>query len=219
MQRCFDDWWNTQGEWVESPNERRKGESGVLLIQPEESEQPLLYCKRQTGHLFRTLLHPFGRPTILRELNVYHAWEKLGIKLPKVVFGEARRHQNQWQALLITEPLTGFTDMESWYASGAYKDCSIQCRQLLMWKLALVSAKLHRAHWQHGCFYPKHIFVKADEASVEIALLDLEKSRKRWSRKTAARRDLDQLYRHRGAIPENDWSFFQETFEALHALF
>ena len=62
----FQRWWNTQGEWVEEPNQRRAGESGVQRIRLRDPQQPLLYCKRQIGHLYRSWLHPFGRPTVLR---------------------------------------------------------------------------------------------------------------------------------------------------------
>ena len=38
----FDNWWARTGEWVEEPNQRRGGESGVQLLIPETAEQPLL---------------------------------------------------------------------------------------------------------------------------------------------------------------------------------
>jgi hypothetical protein len=38
-------------------------------------------------------------------------------------------------------------------------------------------ARMHLGHWQHGCLYGKHVFVKVigegEQASVEVALLDL----------------------------------------------
>ena len=54
----FEQWWNTQGEWVEPPNLRRDGESGVQRLQARRGG--LLYCKRQIGHLYRSLWHPLG---------------------------------------------------------------------------------------------------------------------------------------------------------------
>ncbi len=44
---CFEYFWNKQGEWVEEPNQRRGGESGVQRIQ--SSSGGLLYAKRQIG--------------------------------------------------------------------------------------------------------------------------------------------------------------------------
>src|SRR5690606_4943115 len=61
----FEQWWQLQGEWVEEPNQRRGGESGVQRLQVDQGQ--LLYAKRQVGHLCRSLSHPFGRPTVLRE--------------------------------------------------------------------------------------------------------------------------------------------------------
>jgi len=77
---------------------------------------------------------------------------------------------------------------------------------------------LHLAGWQHGCCYPKHIFVKSQvneggTVTVEIALLDLEKSRRRLRIKDAARRDLGQLGRHRGNMPETDLLFLHQAYQ------
>ena len=69
----FDRWWHSPGEWVEPANQRRGGESGVCLLQHWDTNRPRLYCKRQSGHLYRSLRHPLGRPTILRELQAYRA--------------------------------------------------------------------------------------------------------------------------------------------------
>ena len=37
---------------------------------------------------------------------------------------------------------------------------------------------MHLGHWQHGCLYGKHVFIKVigegEQARVEVALLDLE---------------------------------------------
>ncbi|MGH8386742.1 MAG: lipopolysaccharide kinase InaA family protein [Pseudomonas sp.] len=65
FQDHFDYFWNQRGEWVEEPNVRRGGESGVQRVMG--SDDQLLYFKRQTGHIHSSLLHPFGRPTVLRE--------------------------------------------------------------------------------------------------------------------------------------------------------
>jgi hypothetical protein len=48
---------------------------------------------------------------------------------------------------------------------------------------------------------------------VDIALLDLEKSRRRWRAASAARRDLGQLDRHRGAMPEADMLYLRQAYQ------
>lgn len=202
----FDRWWHSQGVWVEPANKRRGGESGVLLLQARDPKRPQLYCKRQAGHTYRTLLHPLGQPTVLREIKAYRAFAHLGIRVPKLVYGAARMHAGQWQALLVTEALSGFISLEQWYGTHT-PDQSL--RGLVMNQVASMLASLHRAGWQHGCCYPKHIFVKiaprnTEPPVVETAILDLEKSRRRLRSKDAARHDLSQLWRHRGPIPEPD---------------
>jgi len=203
--RHFDRWWHSTGAWVEPANQRRGGESGVQLLQPREPSHKPLYCKRQSGHTYRSLLHPLGRPTILRERQAYRALARIGVKTPTIVYCAARQQQGQWQALLVTEALQGFVSLEQWYASAP----SAEFRRAVMRQLATTLATLHLARWQHGCCYPKHIFVKTQlglpgEVLAEIALLDLEKSRRRWRARDAARHDLRQLARHRGTMPEAD---------------
>jgi len=210
----FDRWWNSSGIWVEPANQRRGGESGVQLLQQRDSARPPLYCKRQTGHTYRTLMHPLGRPTILRELQAYRAFARLGIKTPNVVYCTARQQHGNWQALLVTEALQGFVSLEQWYTSNS----SAALTKTVLRQLAATLARLHLAGWQHGCCYPKHIFVKAQPdkngaMAIEIALLDLEKSRRRLRIKDAARRDLGQLGRHRGNISETDLLFIHQAYQ------
>ncbi|MDR0439580.1 MAG: InaA protein [Candidatus Accumulibacter sp.] len=209
----FDRWWHSQGAWVEPVNQCRGGESGVQLL-PRGVGEPPLYCKRQTGHTYRTPLHPFARPTVLRELQAYRAFARLGIATPRVVYGGARKWRGQWQALLVTEALQDFVSLTQWYADGG--DAAL--KESVLCRLASTLARLHLGGWQHGCCYPNHIFVKAGEDEngaprVEIALLDLEKSRRRLSVRAASAHDLDQLKRRCGNMPEADLSFFLRAYE------
>ncbi|MDR0528700.1 MAG: phosphotransferase [Zoogloeaceae bacterium] len=207
----FERWWRLRGVWVEEANQRRGGESGVMRLPPAEPDGPPLYLKRQTGHLCRSAAHPFGRPTILRELEAYQAFARLGIHTPKVIYGAARQSENGWEALLVTEALQGFAPLEEWFARN--HDAAEKAE---MWRrLAETLARLHSAGWQHGCCYPKHIFVRLETESpprIEIALLDLEKSRRRLLAFRASAHDLGQLARHRGAIPPEELVFFQDAY-------
>ncbi|MCF7201651.1 lipopolysaccharide kinase InaA family protein [Pseudomonas oligotrophica] len=216
----FDRWWDAAGEWVEEPNQRRDGESGVLRLRRADAGQPLLYCKRQRGHLYRSLRHPFGRPTALREYAALRAFERLGIRVPRMVYCAARKQDGRWQALLVTEALEGFVSLEDWYRGEARAVHGEALQRGMLRSLAQTLARLHRAGWQHGCLYPKHLFVRVRgqgrEARVEIALLDLEKSRRRLLRQRASRRDLSQLRRHTPAMPASDWALFEAEY--LHAL-
>lgn len=209
----FDRWWHSPGEWVEPANQRRGGESGVCLLQHWDTSRPLLYCKRQSGHLYHSLRHPLGRPTILRELQAYRALARLGVRTPNIVYCAARKQSGQWQALLVTEALQGFVSLEQWYQEPH----APLLNQRMLQRLAVTLARLHLGGWQHGCCYAKHLFIKLrGDGDVDIALLDLEKSRRRWRTSSAARRDLGQLERHRGAMPEADMGYLRQAYQ--HAL-
>jgi tRNA A-37 threonylcarbamoyl transferase component Bud32 len=195
----FDCWWQRQGEWVETPNQRRGGESGVQRLRADDGR--LCYAKRQIGHTYRSLSHPFGRPTVLREAQALQAWAGLGVLVPHVLYvGTRRATDGQWEALLVTEALEGFIDIERWCAEGGRERHGEAVHRRLLEELGRVLARLHAANWQHGCLYPKHILIRVtgsgDAAQVQVALLDLEKSRRRLSRKRAVRHDFDQLKRH-----------------------
>lgn len=63
---------------MEEPNRRRGGESGVQRVISASGR--LLYCKRQTGHIYRSWLHPFGRPTVLRERDALNGLRLLDVR-------------------------------------------------------------------------------------------------------------------------------------------
>ena len=62
--------------------------------------------------------------------------------------------------------------------------------------------------------YRRDLEMTADD--VDIALLDLEKGRRRWRVASASRHDLGQLQRHRGDMPDGDVQYLQQAYQ--HAL-
>ncbi len=212
----FERWWNSEGEWVEPPNQRRGGQSGVQRLVSRDPDQPILYCKRQVGHLYRSLRYPFGRPTVLRERQALLALDRLEIRVPSLIYCAAQKEAGKWQALLVTEALEGFISLQEWYAPNGPHRHDGALNDKILKQLAFTLARLHLAGWQHGCCYPKHIFVKVSkrdaETEVVIALLDLEKSRRRWRTSAASRHDLRQLLRHREHMPLEDWVLFQQAY-------
>lgn len=203
----FEYFWQQQGEWVEEPNQRRGGESGVQRLRDDRGH--LLYAKRQVGHIYRSVLHPFGRPTVLREYEALHSFEQLGVRVPHIVYcGVERDADRQWRALLVSEALDGFEEIDNWYAKGGREHYGEALHDRILEDLARNLARMHQGHWQHGCLYAKHVFVKVvgegDEARAEVALLDLEKCRRRISKHKAAANDLRQLRRH-SSFSDADW--------------
>lgn len=203
----FEYWWQRRGDWVEAPNQRRGGESGVQRVRTEQG--CLCYAKRQVGHIYRSLAHPFGRPTVLRETRALEAWAGLGVRVPRVLYSGARRGAGgAWEAMLVTEALDGFVDLDHWYAQGGRERAGEAVHRRFLERLGGALARLHRARWQHGCLYYKHIFIRihgtGEDAQVEVALLDLEKSRRRYTEKMAMDHDFQQLRRH-SSWSETDW--------------
>lgn len=214
----FEHFWATRGEWVEPPNLRRGGESGVQRVQGDDGR--LLYVKRQTGHIYRSVLHPFGRPTVLRERDALEGLRRLGVGAPQTVFCGARRDEKmQWRALLVTEALVGYEPIEDWYAAGGRECHGEALHDQLLQTLAQTLARMHRGRWQHSCLYIKHVFVKVtgkgEQAVAHVALLDLEKGRQRLTARRAALHDIKQLRRH-SSFNSPDWEkfiyFYQTAF-------
>lgn len=209
----FDDWWQVQGESVEPANVRRNGESGVDRVLTDSG---VLYVKRQRNHLFRSLRYPFGLPTFMREKFAIQALQKININVPTIVFADARKVSGEWQAILVTRELKDYVDLECWYQQGGRKRLGEQQHEQFLLQLGHVLGLLHSHHWQHTCLYPKHIFVTQGHATQlpDIALIDLEKARRRIFASHAARRDLDQLCRHGSMWNEQDWKILLTGHEA-----
>ncbi len=162
----FNHWWATEGDWVEEPNYRRNGMSGVQCV---ERNGKKLYVKRMTHHLFHSVRYPFGRPTIVREVAVIKELERAGVIVPKIVFGEAVKIEGEWRALLVTEDMAGFISIADWYAQHAVSPYSDEVRQAMLKAVALAFKKMHSINRQHGCCYVRHIYVKT-EGNAEAGL-------------------------------------------------
>jgi hypothetical protein len=208
--------WNQRGEWVEEPNRRRGGESGVQRVHTENGR--LIYIKRQTGHIYRSWLHPFGRPTVLRERDALEGLRQLNVSVPKMIFcGAERDDNNEWRALLVTASLDGFDEIENWYAAGGRERYGEMLHEQMLHELATNLARMHLGRWQHSCLYIKHVFVRVTgegaNAKAEVALLDLEKCRRRLTAAGAAQHDMKQLRRH-SSFKTADWQKLVYFYEA-----
>ncbi len=56
----FDRWWNTAGDWVEAPNVRRGGESGVQRLQLPDGTLPTSSARSATS--IAACVTPWGVP-------------------------------------------------------------------------------------------------------------------------------------------------------------
>ncbi|EFF0767708.1 lipopolysaccharide kinase InaA [Escherichia fergusonii] len=207
----FDRWWATTGDWVEEPNYRRNGMSGVQCV---ERDGKKLYVKRMTQHLFHSLRYPFGRPTIVREIEVINDLERAGVIVPKIVFGKAIKREGEWRALLVTEDMTGFISIADWYIQHAITPYPDDVREAMLQAVAQAFKKMHSVKRQHGCCYVRHIYVKT-EGVAEAGFLDLEKSRRRLRRQKAAQHDFAQLEKYLSPIPPADWQQVKAYYYAM----
>ena len=203
----FNYWWNLSGKHVEEPNVRRGGWSGVKRSSLQFAHP--VYIKQQVNHNHRSILHPFGRPTILREVEGIKACRKHGIRTLDLLFYGNRRQRDGHRAMMVTRELKNYISLKDWLAS-----CPEQQQHLdrVLREMARTIARFNNARWQHGSLYAKHIFVKisADTENaprVKVALIDLEKSRRRLTRNQASRHDIAQLGRH-SELTEAAWKTF-----------
>ncbi|MBB3104206.1 lipopolysaccharide kinase InaA family protein [Azomonas macrocytogenes] len=206
----FDQWLTIPGEWVEPPNVKRGGVSGVQRLHCSDGR--LLYSKQQTNYCYRSLRHPLGEPTILRENRALLAFAALGIGVPQVVYCGVRLIEKHRDALLITVALEGFDSLKACYERGDQLQWSAALKEHIFRQLGRMLSRLHRARWQHGALYDNHVFLRVrPDQSIELALLDLEKSRRRLSRRLAERHDMSKLRRH-SAWGEDEWRWLWQGY-------
>ena len=190
----FDTWWNAPGNWVEEPNKRRSGWSGMMRA---PIDGVTYYVKKQNNHLYRSLKHPFGRPTTAREYENILRLQKLGLTVPKPIFHGMRKTAAGFEGLLVTEELSGFVSLD--------QQRNLDTAQISALAEAVGKAIgiMHRAGFQHSCLYDKHIMVLWTNENPEIALIDLEKLR---PTRRATAHDLDQLKRHQHLWNDDSWA-------------
>lgn len=189
-------WWSVPGEWVETVNERRRGWSGMMRVLVDGD---VFYVKRQCNHLCRTLAHPFGWPTASREWRNLKRLGELGLGRLVPVFHGVRKTPDGLEAVLVTEELRGYRDLAS------QRDLEIGQRQRLAEAIGEVLAVLHHARLQHTGLYDKHVMIKWDGDKPAVALIDLEKMRRRLTRAAASRHALEQFKRRQQVFGEDDW--------------
>lgn len=194
----FDALWALDIGWFEEPNRRRGGWSGVSrheLALPEGGTQAI-FIKRQENHPTFSWRHPVrGVPTFEREFSRIMRYRACGIPTPTPVLYAARRGPEGLRAILITEALTGFVSLEArvaqWLAEGVPP---LAERRRYIEAVAGLLRSIHAHRLQHNCFFPKHIFTRVlADGSVDVRIIDLEKSRWQPSRTVCALRDLYSL--------------------------
>ncbi len=197
----FDKLWSLDVPWFEEPNQRRGGWSGVcrIRLQLPEGGECGLFLKRQENHITRTFTHPFcGELTFVREFKNIRRFHGANIPAVEAVYFAQRKVGNDRRAILLTKELKGFYSLDSEIFEAETKNMSrADIRKKLFPNIASVMQKMHACHFQHNCFYPKHLFVKKNgNDDFEVRVIDLEKMKWQPLKMSAVVRDLYTLSRH-----------------------
>lgn len=201
----FDACWRVQLATVEPGNEGRGGWStvGRHTVSAPDGSRLGLYVKRQQDHVYRSWRHPWrGRPTGEREMRTLRRCRALGIPTAEPVLYAQRRLGRHLQGVLVTRELAGYRALDD--LLGDWRRDGPSPRALRLRLLQLLASQvraLHAARLEHNCLYPKHLMVRTawlagdmNDAGA-VALIDLEKCKRRWWRSTCTLRDLDTLNR------------------------
>lgn len=186
----FDALWALQLEAVDEPNTERGGWSSVYRL---ELGDRAYYLKRQSNHLTRSLWHPFGEPTFAREFRNIRRYAELGIPALQAAFFAERRLPGERRAILLTRALDGWKDLDHWLLQWGELDEA--GRGGILRACGGLAGRLHQAGQVHGCFYPKHIFLRAQGDAFDAQLIDLEKTRPLLLGRRDRIKDLEPLLR------------------------
>lgn len=186
----FEALWALQLEAVDEPNTGRGGWSSVYRL---ELEGKGYYLKRQSNYLTRTLHRPFGEPTFAREFRNISRYQKLHIPALQAVYYGERKHNGEHRAILMTRALDDWGDLESLLGQWSQLDEVAQAG--ILKACGQLARTLHGAGQVHGCFYPKHIFLRQRREGWEAQLIDLEKTRPLLFGMRDRLRDLEPLLR------------------------
>lgn len=151
----FDALWALQLDAVDEPNTERGGWSSVYRLDLGDSAY---YLKRQSNHLTRSLRHPLGEPTFAREFRNIERYRALGIPALQAAFFAQQAVGGERQAILLTRALDGWQDLDTWLAS--WHDLAEERRRAILRAVGRLARQLHAAGQMHGCFYPKHVFLR-----------------------------------------------------------
>lgn len=204
LPKDFAAWWNAAGTWVEEPNQARSGWSGVMRVTIGDA---LYYVKKQQNYRCRTWQHPFGIPTVSREFQNIQALSLLGLTVPTPVFHGVRRLAGNTEAILVTEALTDFVDLD--HLPPLTPAQAVQLAELA----GNAVGRLHRAGFRHGCLYGKHLMTRHLDSPTEIAFIDLEKLRFALFKGRSIRHDLEQLQRRQHIWNNAQWQLFLAAHE------
>lgn len=191
----LEDFWQLPQNWIETPNYRRGGWSGVTrwILNTPSGETYAIYVKRQLNHTSRNWRHPFkGEPTAQREFRAIQRCEKKAIPVMKALFFASRSAGVHRKTVLVTAELIDYRSLNDWMQHWQATQFPPRSqKQQIIQKVAQTIRQLHRHGLQHGCLQDKHIFMRLESSEIHIALIDLEMLK--WFPHRAVMRDIYTL--------------------------
>ncbi|WP_375740454.1 lipopolysaccharide kinase InaA family protein [Pseudomonas boanensis] len=195
----FDALWAARLQAVDEPNTGRGGWSSVFRLELGEAAY---YLKRQSNFFSRSLARPLGEPTFAREFRNIRRYERLGIPALQAAFFGARQVDGECRAILVTRALDGWRELADWLAS--WPTLAAAQRSALLVAVAGLAWRLHQSWQMHGCFYPKHVFLREAGDGFEACVIDLEKTRPLLLGRRDRVKDLEALVRRADAWGESE---------------
>ncbi|HSH72216.1 MAG TPA: lipopolysaccharide kinase InaA family protein [Methylophilaceae bacterium] len=176
----FEQAWDFEVEWVETPNDNRGGLSGVgrILLRQPEGVEVVAFLKRQQNHTRKTWRHPWrGEATFSREFRMIRHLQQHDVPtLEPIFFGEDYQPRSA-RAVLVTAALDGYRPLDDLGLIAELKQQPLSKKRQLLDATAYTARKMHEAGVQHRSLYAKHLFVKELPTGYRVAVIDLEKSR------------------------------------------
>ncbi|MCO6056418.1 lipopolysaccharide kinase InaA family protein [Pseudomonas sp. MOB-449] len=195
----FDALWALSLEAVDEPNTGRGGWSSVFRLDLGDAAY---YLKRQSNFLSRSLLRPFGEPTFAREFRNIQRYQALGVPALQAAFFGTRQVGAERRAILVSRALDGWRELVGWLE--LWPALTAGQRSDIIAAVAGLARRLHDAGQVHGCFYPKHVFLREVGTGFEACLIDLEKTRPLLLGRRDRIKDLETLVRRADAWGERE---------------
>ena len=138
-----------------------------------------------------------GQPTFLKEHENIQTFNAIKIPTLETIYFKNWESDGHQRAIIITKELDGYLPLScNEYQFGSIFVSTKQKKLALFERLAKLMRMMHTNDFQHDCFYLKHVFAKTIGDDFDLRVIDLEKARKRWSKKSIVFRDLYTLSRH-----------------------
>lgn len=199
----FDAFWQLPENWVEPPNQRRGGWSGVSTqqIKLDNGDNQLLYIKRQHAHTFRSFRYPFSKPTAWREYQNNLRLHHLGFPVANCVFYQEQNIQGCHRAVMATLAIADPIDLTQWLAVA--KPDQDSTRRVLN-NIASDVRRLHDMGFEYRALYGNHILLAEHQTnpSPQHFFIDVETMRRQIPHLSPRVRDICQFFRHTPSLNE-----------------